>query len=123
MSIGRDAHTATLLPSGRVLIAGGMTTGGIVTNSAEIFDLLDAAVPPAAIVLKNPTRLPNGTVQFSFTNLPGATFTALATTNVTLPRSNWTALGGVAQISPGQFQFTDAQAANQPKRFYGVRSP
>jgi hypothetical protein len=100
-----------------------LTTGGIITNRVETFDLADAAVPPATIILKNPTRLPNGSVQFSFTNLPGATFTALATTNVALPINNWTVLGGVAQIAPGQFQFTDAQATNGPKRFYRTRSP
>jgi len=47
----------------------------------------------------------------------------LATTNVSLPSSNWTALGGVTEISPGQFQFTDPHAANFGQRFYRLRSP
>jgi hypothetical protein len=48
---------------------------------------------------------------------------ALASTNVALPLSNWTALGGVVEISPGQFQFMDAQATNGVRRFYAVRAP
>ena len=104
-------------------VAGGLTTGGIITNRAETFSLVDGTVTATPIVLKNPTRLPNGSFQFSFTNLPGATFTALASTNVAPSPSNWTVLGGVAQISPGQFQFIDAQATNNPRRFYGARSP
>ena len=36
---------------------------------------------------------------------------------------NWTVLGGVTEIAPGQYQFTDSQAASDSKRFYRVRSP
>jgi hypothetical protein len=60
--------------------------------------------------------------QFTFTNAPGASFTALAATDVSLPLSNWTVLGGAADVSNGQFQFTDAHATDFPQRFYSVRS-
>jgi len=36
---------------------------------------------------------------------------------------NWTILGGVPEIVPGQFRFTDVLATNSPTRFYRVRSP
>jgi hypothetical protein len=78
-------------------------------------------VPP--IVLTNSTPLPGGAFQFGFTNVPGLSFTAFATTNVALPLTNWTQLGAVAEVSPGQFQFTDPQTTNTPQRFYRVRSP
>jgi len=65
----------------------------------------------------------NGSFQFAFTNVAGAGFSALATTNLTLPSSNWTNLGAATEISPGQFQFIDPQAANNPQRFYRVTSP
>jgi len=53
----------------------------------------------------NPARLGGGSFRFSFTNINGATFTALAATN--LPASsNWTSLGSATEISPGHFQFT-----------------
>jgi hypothetical protein len=37
--------------------------------------------------------------------------------------SNWTVLGAATVLSPGVYQFTDAQATNFPHRFYQVRSP
>jgi len=75
------------------------------------------------IILKNPTTLPCGAFQFSFTNTPGATFTAWASTNVMLPLSSWTALGYVPEISSGQYQFTDTNAPASVRRFYCVSSP
>ncbi len=38
MGVARDGHTATLLPNGKVLIAGGVDSSGTVLASAEIFD-------------------------------------------------------------------------------------
>ncbi|HUA38327.1 MAG TPA: kelch repeat-containing protein [Candidatus Sulfopaludibacter sp.] len=78
---------------------------------------------PTTIILVNPIELGNGSVQLAFTNTPGATFTVLSATNLSLPLSNWTVLGGVTEISPGHFQFTDPQATNHISRFYRVKSP
>jgi hypothetical protein len=69
------------------------------------------------------TKLPNGSFQFFLTNTPGSTFTVLATTNVTLPLSNWTVLGAPVEAPPGVYQFTDPQAPNNPQRFYNIRAP
>jgi hypothetical protein len=77
----------------------------------------------SVILLDHPQRLVGGAFQFSFTNMPGADFTALASTNLTSPSSNWIALGAPTEVSPGQFQFTDPQATNAMRRFYRVRSP
>ena len=67
--------------------------------------------------------LTNGSFQFAFSNSPGAFFSVLATTNPALPLSNWTTLGDMKEVSPGQFQFTDPQPTNAPQLFYRVRSP
>jgi hypothetical protein len=88
--------------------------------------LFVAANPGNRPALKNPVWSLNGgsnTFQFTFTNVSGADFTALTTTNLALPLTNWTVLGSIPEISPGQFQFTDPGATNYPRRFYMVVSP
>lgn len=82
-----------------------------------------AAPPAAAITQTGVRRLTDGSFQFGFTNNPGAPFTVLMATNPALPLTNWASLGGVTEVLPGQFQFTDPQATNGPRRFYRVRSP
>ena len=117
----RINHTATLLPNGKVLIAGGQDASENELSSAELYDPRSGTA--TAIVLNNTAKLSSGAFQIGFSNAPGANFTALATTNLSLPFSNWTTLGSVTQISSGQYQFTDSQATNKPQRFYRVRSP
>jgi alpha-tubulin suppressor-like RCC1 family protein len=84
---------------------------------------LVAGPPASAIALSGAQTLTNGAFQFAFTNTPGAFFSVLATTNPALPFTNWTPLDGLAEVSPGQFQFTDPQATNSTQRYYRVRSP
>jgi hypothetical protein len=118
MNVPRQHHTATLLPNGQVLAAGGSGNTGLLA-STELYNSIVATL----IRIINPTRLPGGAFQFGFTNTPGAGFTALTTTNLSLSLSNWSAIGSVPEISPGVFQFTDPQATNGPRHFYRVRSP
>src|SRR5262249_34016833 len=75
-----------------------------------------------SIVLRNPAKLSNGALRFGFTATPGARFTVFAATNISSPLNNWTTLGAAAEISPGQFQFTDLEATNQVQRFYRLHS-
>jgi T5SS/PEP-CTERM-associated repeat protein len=76
--------------------------------------------PPQLI---NPLVLGNGSFQFGFSNVAGASFSVWNTTNLALPLSNWTSLGPPTELSPGQYKFTDSNATNYPQRFYRVRSP
>jgi hypothetical protein len=85
--------------------------------------VLNISVPvPIAPTLTGVQRLTNGAFQFGFANSQGVFFSVLASTNAALPLSNWTALGGATEVSPGQFQFTDPQATNSPQRYYRVRA-
>ena len=81
------------------------------------------AAPPTVFLLTGTTISASGGFQFGFSNTPHAIFTVLASSDVSLPLSNWTALGGLTETSPGQFQFSDPQATNHSQRLYRVRSP
>jgi hypothetical protein len=86
--------------------------------------VVNIAVPiPIATTLANPRLSPDGALQFTFTNTPGAMLGVLASTNLALPSTNWTPLSGVTEISPGEFEFTDLQATNHAQRFYRVFAP
>jgi peptidoglycan/xylan/chitin deacetylase (PgdA/CDA1 family) len=58
----------------------------------------------------------------SGTGPTGAAYRIFATTNGTLPFSNWT-LAATGSFSGGVFNFTDAQATNHPQRFYRAVTP
>jgi hypothetical protein len=84
--------------------------------------ILLIAPATTAVLLTDPATLENGSFQFSFSSTPGAAFTALTTTNASLPLNDWTVLGAVTEVSPGRFQFTDSQAPGNSGRFYRVRN-
>ena len=87
-------------------------------------NILDISVPvPTPPTLTGPQKLADGSFQFAFTNSIGALFGVLTSTNLALPMTNWTVLGGVTEISLGQFQFADLQLTNDAQRFYRVYSP
>jgi PQQ enzyme repeat len=91
-----------------------------VANDGKVYAF---AVPVLPVTLSDPTLLQDGAFQFGFANTPGVSFTAFGTTNVAMPFSNWSSLGIVTDSPPGQFQFTDPEAATNELRFYRVRSP
>jgi N-acetylneuraminic acid mutarotase len=96
----------------------------IVNGIPSTSSVINISVPvPTTTTLTDAQPLTNGLFQFAFTNNVDALLGVLATTNLAQPLTNWTALGGVMEIAPGQFQFTDLQATNFPERFYRVRSP
>jgi hypothetical protein len=106
----------TRFPPGYALAT--LFVNGIPSTSS----IVKISVPvPIPTTLTRPEMLINGSFQLAFTNSPGASFSVLSTTNPALPLNNWTVLGGVTEVSPGQFQFTDARTTNSP-RFYLLRS-
>ncbi|HWD17894.1 MAG TPA: cadherin-like domain-containing protein [Verrucomicrobiae bacterium] len=71
-----------------------------------------------APTITNETVLPNGQFRLQFSGAPNAIYTVLASTNLI----TWAPIGVAAQISSGQFQFIDTNAANFPRRFYKLET-
>ncbi|MGH7967216.1 MAG: choice-of-anchor Q domain-containing protein, partial [Limisphaerales bacterium] len=93
-SLGHDVHAPL---AGPALFGGGFVNASNATAAGFRFSFTDAAA--------------------------GATFTVLASTNLSLPIENWSILGQPLQVSPGLFQFTDPDAENSARRFYRISSP
>ena len=119
MSLPRSLHRAVRLPDGRVLVTGGVTTGGAVTATCEFFDALTLLWTPAP-AMSSPrsghamTLLPDGRVlvsggvanwQNTATNLIGALNTSQATAEIFDPATNaWSPLPNMASRRLGHTQ-------------------
>ncbi len=133
----RELHTATQLATGKVLVAEG-AADRTALSSAEVYDLDSetwvitspmntARASHTATSLPalpaNAAFLPNGVLQFAFTNTPATPFSVQPSSFPGLPIGERTVLGTVTETSPGQSQFTDTQARNYPARYYRLLSP
>lgn len=106
-----------LTPPGGIPVAGDTNGDGIVDQN-ELNSVLRnfwATSPPQ---IGPATYLGNGQLQFSVTNGGGATFTILATTNLSLPMSNWVVLG---PSSPA-YQITNSDT-NISQQFFRLQFP
>jgi hypothetical protein len=72
-------------------------------------------------LLVQPTRLGNGVFQFRFTNQTLLDYEVRATTDLSLPVSNWDSLGLPAPQGGGLYQVNDGLAPNHSRRFYLLR--
>jgi N-acetylneuraminic acid mutarotase len=83
LTTGREYHTATLLPDGTVLVAGGTTSGGI-TTTAEVYDPGTGQWTPTGplstggLTAHTATLLPNGLVLVCGGATGNGTITAIA---------------------------------------------
>lgn len=92
MSAARESHTATLLPDGQVLVAGGYSPSQIALTEADLFDpgtgtFIATGSMSAGRGEHTATRLGNGTILVAggFTGFPGG---ALATAEVYDPAAD-----------------------------------
>jgi hypothetical protein len=132
---GGPTQTMPPLPGSPAIGAGSVAVNTFFTDQRGYPRTQDGLIDIGAVELQspaaNPPMLENLTVpagggnglQFTFTSASIADFTVLTATNVSLALTNWTVLGEVQQVAPGQYQFTDPQAATNTARFYRVRSP
>jgi hypothetical protein len=115
MTTARQLHTATLLTNGQVLIAGGGNDVSVL-SSAELSDLYSGTE-----ILVAHSKQSSEAFRLAFASKPHETNAAYATTNISLPFTNWPALGVVPEFSPGLYLLTDPEATNSSQRFYRVQ--
>jgi sugar lactone lactonase YvrE len=99
----------------------GSTRTAHITLLGQTIPVAQAGIMPPT--LTGATMLGNGAFQFAFSNNQGMSFTVISSTNLSLPLTNWTAVGTPSNIGPGLFQLTTQSTTNDPQRFYRVRSP
>jgi outer membrane protein assembly factor BamB len=92
-------------------------------NDNQVYAFNAPGQTVAPITMTNLVIVPGGGFQFSFTNIPGALFNVFASTNLAAPFTNWTWLGGVPEVSSGNYLFTDTQGPGNTEQFYQVSSP
>jgi hypothetical protein len=118
-----------VVDAGNDAIAGALTIDqrGFPRRSGAHVDIgaveLQFASSPA--LLMGASLLGNGSFGFTFTNLPGGSFTVLTSTNIALPVNTWSNLGPALEMPPGSghFQFNAPNAKSGALQFYRVRSP
>jgi hypothetical protein len=59
------------------------------------------------------SRLSNGNVRLTFTNVTGMNFQVLTSTNLQTPLTNWVDLGYPTEIPINHYQYTDTNPANK----------
>ncbi|MGO8766626.1 MAG: hemoblobin-interacting domain-containing protein [Limisphaerales bacterium] len=64
-------------------------------------------------------------LNFTFTNFTGLSFSVLATNNIAAPVSTWPVIGTATENPPGsgQYQFTDPNPATNSAQYYILRQP
>ena len=109
MRTARAAHTATGLPSGQVLVAGGMGDGGASVTSVELFDPATQRFRPAGSLVEGrsgqtATLLPDGRVLF--VGGVGRGWTFLRSAEVYDPRTGRSELVGSLRVPRGSHTAT-----------------
>jgi len=73
-------------------------------------------------LILNAARHANRVSEFEFSNRTALSFDILASTDPTLPPTDWICLGPAISLGGGLYRFTDAAATDPPQRFYRLRA-
>jgi hypothetical protein len=117
---------SSTLPLNVLLNAGNNTIRATVTgsNGANVDYLALTSLltnPPVAVAFTR-VAFTNGTLTLAGTGPSGASYRVWATTNITLPATNWSTIAS-GSFNGGVFTFTDSQTTNSPRRFYRLSAP
>jgi hypothetical protein len=107
--------------------------GSRIGSSLGVYPLFNIFATPLSppvvspIALTNEVVLPDGSFQFGFTNTPGVSFTAYASSNLALPFTNWLYAGTPMNVGSNYFQYNSGPgvvtSGTFPRVFFRVTSP
>jgi hypothetical protein len=133
---GGRTHTMPPLPGSPAMDPVGGHTNSVFATDQRGFPrvvngIVDAGAVEAQAAAMTPpgitsvAMLGDGVLQLRFSHPGGANLQVFATTNAALPVGNWPMIGTANEIPPGSglFEFTDPDAANLPRRVYGLKLP
>src|SRR5664280_465590 len=102
-------------------------------GAGPLINLFATVLPPPLLPVLYPINLtiavilPDGSFQFGFTNTPGLSFTAYATTNLTLSFTNWFYAGNPENVSSNYYEYNTGPGVvtdpAYPGLFMRVTSP
>jgi len=92
-------------------------------GSAQNLAIDDLEFSASALVphLETPTILGSGSVQFDFTGAAGASYTVIATGDLSTPLALWEDAGRPVEVSPGHYRFVGPNITGRSAQFYAVR--
>jgi polygalacturonase len=95
-----------------------------ITNPPGLIQLLvQSSTPPTPPVFGSISAAPGGLVMSGSGGTTNGSFYVLASTNVALPRNQWTPVGTNLFDASGNFIFTNAINPNSPQTFYLLQLP
>jgi hypothetical protein len=96
----------------------------------SLVNIYATVLPPPILYpihLRDTAVLPDGSFQFGFTNSPGFSFTAYASSNLALPFSNWLSAGTPVNVASNYYQYNSGPGVvtspSFPRVFFRVTSP
>lgn len=93
-----------------------------VANDNKVYAFQVPGETVAPFTLTNLNLTAGSVFQFGFTNIPGALFNAFGSASLSTPLSNWMWLGGVPELSAGQYSFSNTNGVTNPAIYYNVIS-
>jgi outer membrane protein assembly factor BamB len=93
-----------------------------VANDNKVYAFQVPGETVAPFTLTNLNLTAGSVFQFGFTNIPGALFNAFGSASLSTPLSNWVWLGGVPELSAGQYSFSNTNGVTNPAIYYNVIS-
>jgi hypothetical protein len=113
--------TALLPPGTNTVTANYLGEGNYLASSDSLPQVVTADVATPAVL--GIVRNGNGSVTMTFAGTPGAQYLVLATTNIALPGSWVNVSTNIADLTTGQWTYTDNTTTSHTKRLFRAAKP